>query len=211
MKNHEDALKNLCRGPLQNILHPYQYIRGMIFSVSAAPEIPMPEQWLVWALTQRGQITSTQQADKLTDILMGLLQQQLRDMRDDKISLPASLELPNDYTASSPLSQWMMGLLAGHSQLESVWQQAWDRVANHAPQALPKMQKDLTFCLGMFSTFADIPLALEQADLKGNQDLKEKLPTVFLSLPQALNQYVALSGKLVDYLPDQFETFTQSV
>lgn len=210
MDTYAQELKFLCDGPMQTVLHPYDYLGGLIFSVAAAPEIPMPEEWLLWAFNQRGQITSVEQADKLTDILMNLFQEQLRDMRDDNVSLPDNFEFSLDNAKSSPLGLWMMGLLAGHSRLESVWQQAWDRVTASSPEALPQMQKDLKFCLGMFTTFADIPLALEQAKVKGNDALESKLSDVFRSLPQALEKYVALSGKLVDFLPDQFETFVQN-
>lgn len=202
-------LKMLCEGELKDVLHAYEYIQGLVFAVSAAPEIPMPETWLIWAFDQRGQIASEQQADELTDTLMAMFQQQLRDMRDDNVDLPAALLYPEDHARNSPLSMWMTGLLAGHSQLENVWSDAWSNVGQKEPELLPNMRKNLKFCLGMFSSFADIPLAIQQAEEKGNPSLVEKLPTIYLSIPQALKQYVALSGQLVAFLPDQFETFVK--
>jgi uncharacterized protein len=61
----------------------------------------------------------------------------------------------------------------------------------------------------MFTTFADIPLAIKQADDRGNDQLFNILPKIFLSFPETLKIYVGLSGRLVDYLPNQFETFEQ--
>jgi uncharacterized protein len=69
------------------------------------------------------------------------------------------------------------------------------------------LQKDLKHCLNMFSTFADIPFALQQASRKGNTQLETNLATIYQSLPDTLRTYVKTSGKLVDYLPNQFETF----
>lgn len=207
--NAAATLNKLCQGALKEILHPYEYIRGLVFGVSAAPEIPMPETWLLWAFKQRGQIASEQQADELTDTLMSLFQEQLRDMRDDIVDLPATLSFPEDHAIDSALSLWMTGLLTGHSQLEPVWLDAWNNVGEKRPEQLPEMQKNLKFCLGMFSTFANIPLAIEQAASKGNPNLVDTLPTIYLSLPQALKQYVTLSGQLVEFLPDQFETFVK--
>mgnify|MGYP003678776185 FL=1 len=74
---------------------------------------------------------------------------------------------------------------------------------------MPAATKDLSHCLTMFSTFADLPLAFEQAKVRDNdKQFVALLPTVFLSLPPALQTYVNLSGTLVEYLPNQFETFS---
>lgn len=202
-------LAELCNGPLSQVLHPIDYIQGLIFAVSASPEIPMPETWLVWVFNQRGQLNSPEQADRLTDLLMATFQNQLRLMRDEQLTLPEEYIYPETYNVQPNVSQWLNGLLAGHSRLERVWQNAWQNVAERSADKLPRMQKDLKYCLGMFTTFADIPLAIEQAKKKGNLQLEENLPTVFLSLSDALNKYVGLSGTLVEFLPDQFETFVK--
>ena len=200
-------LENLCQGELQPVLHSYDYIQGLVFAVCAAPEIPMPEQWLVWVFNQRGQLSSASQADELTDILMTLMQSQLKDMRDENIQFPAHYQF--EPTNDSMAAQWLSGLLAGHSQLESVWQSAWKTMADSKPEDMKTMQRDLKHCLMMFSTFADVPLAVKQAEQKNNQVLVERLPQIFLSLSDALNKYVALSGQLVGFMPDQFETFVK--
>jgi uncharacterized protein len=98
-------------------------------------------------------------------------------------------------------------LLSAHSKLESVWQGCWDQVEQTSPDKLGKYQKDLKHCLLMFSTFANLPMAMEQAKKVNNQKLLENLPKVFNSIPDALATYVELSGELAKYLPDQFETF----
>jgi uncharacterized protein len=74
---------------------------------------------------------------------------------------------------------------------------------------MQQLQKDLSHCLYMFTTFADIPLAVKQAENRGNDQLLNILPKIFLSFPETLKTYVGLSGRLVDYLPNQFETFEQ--
>lgn len=207
-------LKELFRTDLKLVLHSKDYIQGIIFGVCAAPEIPMPENWLLWAFDQHGQLASTEQADKIAEILMGLLQQQLIDMRSEAALFPAQYQLP-ETTSSDNLpcktSEWLSGLLGAHSKLEPVWQGCWDQVELKAPGKLVKYQKDLKHCLLMFSTFANLPMAVEHAKKVNNHKLLENLPKVFNSIPDALATYVQLSGELAQYLPDQFETFEKKV
>jgi uncharacterized protein len=213
--NHKLLFEFCSNKELSGSLFSYEYILGLIFAVAAAPEIPMPEKWLVWAFRQRGQLSSEQQADKLTDVLIGLLQRQLKNMSDGKISLPSEFHYPHEISPESNVSRWFAGLLAGHSQLENVWQQAWQKMGLQSEEQIFILQRDLRHCLGVFSTFADIPLALQQAQDKGGSahrvKLEALLPKIFLSLPESLQTYVNLSGKLVDFLPNQFETFSQDL
>jgi len=204
------SLNSLCESEeLLGVLHPYAFIQGIIFAVAAAPEIPMPEKWLPWAIKTSNQLTSTEQADKLTDILMKLLQSQLQSMSEDKIHLPVGITFNQDGQEQSSVAMWCQGMLFGHSQLESVWQHAWNKMQVSEVTQMQQLQKDLSHCLYMFTTFADIPLAVKQAENRGNDQLLNILPKIFLSFPQTLKTYVGLSGKLVDFLPNQFETFEQ--
>ena len=202
------ALSELCSSvDLNQVLHPYEYIQGVIFAAAAAPEIPMPEVWLPWAIKTSNQLTSTEQADKLTDILMKMLQEQLKSMSEEKIHLPLGITFSQDKQEQSTVSLWCQGMLFGHSQLESVWQHAWNKMQVSELAQMRQLQKDLSHCLYMFTTFADIPLAIQQAEKRGNDQLLNILPKIFLSFPETLKTYVGLSGRLVDFLPNQFETF----
>lgn len=201
-------LKTLCDSKeLADVIHPYAFIQGLIFTVAAAPEIPMPEKWLPWAIKTNNQLTSIEQADQLTDVLMKALQQQLKNMSEEKIQLPSGITFNENEQGQSTLSQWCQGMLLGHSQLESVWQDAWNKMQVTEAEKMQQLQKDLSHCLYMFSTFADVPLAVKQAQSRGNDQLLNILPKIFLSFPQTLKTYVGLSGRLVDFLPNQFETF----
>jgi uncharacterized protein len=202
------SLNSLCESKaLSGVLHPYAFIQGLVFAVAAAPEIPMPEVWLPWAIKTNNQLTSTQQADELTDVLMKVLQEQLKDMSAEKIALPKDVIFTPQGQEPSPVAIWCQGLLYGHSQLESVWQQAWNKMKVSEKAQMQQLQKDLSHCLYMFTTFADVPLAVKQAENRGNDQLLNILPKIFLSFPQTLRTYVGLSGRLVDFLPNQFETF----
>lgn len=204
------SLHSLCESEeLIGVLHPYAFIQGIIFAVAAAPEIPMPEKWLPWAIKTNNQLTSTEQADNLTDILMKVLQVQLKSMSEEKIHLPMGTTFNQENQQQSSVTHWCQGMLFGHSQLESVWQDAWAKMQVSEAIQMQKLQKDLSHCLYMFTTFADIPLAVEQAQNRGNDQLLNILPQIFLSFPQTLKTYVGLSGRLVDFLPNQFETFAQ--
>jgi uncharacterized protein len=202
------SLSSLCVSEeLLDVLHPYAFIQGVIFAVAGAPEIPMPEKWLPWALKASNQLTSTAQADKLTDNLMKLLQVQLQNMSEEKIHLPMGITFNQDGQEQSSVAMWCQGMLFGHSQLESVWQHAWNKMQVSDETQMQQLQKDLSHCLYMFTTFADIPLAVKQAENRGNDQLLNILPKIFLSFPETLKTYVGLSGRLVDFLPNQFETF----
>lgn len=204
------SLSALCESEeLLDVLHPYAFIQGVVFAVASAPEIPMPEKWLPWVIKTSNKLTSTEQADNLTDILMKMLQEQLKSMSEEKIQLPLGITFHQDGQEQSSVAVWCQGMLYGHSQLESVWQAAWNKMQVSEVTQMHQLQKDLSHCLYMFTTFADIPLAVKQAENRGNDKLLNILPKIFLSFPQTLKTYVGLSGRLVDFLPNQFETFEQ--
>jgi len=208
--NTHASLSSLCESEaLLGVLHPYAFIQGVIFAVAGAPEIPMPEKWLPWAIKTNNQLTSTEQADELTDSLMKTLQQQLKSMSEEKIHLPQGITFHQNDQEQSSVALWCQGMLFGHSQLEPVWQDAWNKMQVNNQTQMRQLQKDLSHCLYMFTTFADIPLAVKQAQSRGNDQLLNILPKIFLSFPQTLKTYVGLSGRLIDYLPNQFETFEQ--
>jgi uncharacterized protein len=208
--NTHASLNSLCESDeLSGVLHPYAFIQGVVFAVAAAPEIPMPEKWLPWVIKTSNQLTSTEQADNLTDILMKMLQEQLKSMSEEKIHLPLGISFSQEEHTQSSVAVWCQGMLFGHSQLESVWQNAWNKMQVSEMTQMQQLQKDLSHCLYMFTTFADIPLAVKQAENRGNDQLLNILPKIFLSFPQTLKTYVGLSGRLVDFLPNQFETFEQ--
>jgi uncharacterized protein len=206
--------------PYQQALHAYlqseknphfclepEAIFGCIFAVAAAPEIPLPTTWLPWIFKAPVDSRLTQQVDKVSELAMLCLQWQLKQMRDGNIRLLDNLTLPLAPYNDNALAHWMRGLLLAHSHLNDTWQKAWQAMLTKQSTEVTELQRDLKHCLAMFSTFADIPFALQQARSKGNTQLETNLATIFQSLPHTLGIYVKTSGKLVDYLPNQFETF----
>ena len=202
----------------QGVLHPLHYIDGIIFAVSAAPEIPLPDQWLPWCIKGRGVITDAQ-IERLTISLMARLQGRLNAMREEQFDLPEDCDFAANRAeedeqsrSSVALRTWLGGLLFGHQKLASVWLSAWQHMGAKIAQSndvsedlLAEMRRDLSHCLRMFATFADPELAIEKAQQHGNGELHKKLPVIFKSFHLALKQYVDISGKLVGYLPNQFE------
>jgi uncharacterized protein len=191
------------------LLEP-QTIFGCIFAVAAAPEIPLPTTWLPWIFNGSVDQRFSKQIDQITELTMLCLQWQLKQMRDGNVELMEGLTLPQAPYKESALAYWMRGLLLAHSNLTGTWQKAWNAMLEKHSHEVEYLQKDLKHCLNMFSTFADIPFALQQAKSKGNHQLEVNLAPIFLSLPDALRTYVKTSGRLVDYLPNQFETFVQT-
>ncbi|MDP5040503.1 MAG: YecA family protein [Paraglaciecola sp.] len=190
------------------VLEPYSML-GCIFGVASAPEIPLPTQWLPWLFKAPVPTQYSEDVDQLADAAMLCLQWQLKNMRDEHVEFMQGLALPAPPYKDGHLSFWLQGLLLAHSQLDSTWQKAWQAMLNTSSKDIETLHKDLKYCLGMFSTFADIPFALQQAKSKGNDKLEQNLATIYLSLPDTLRTYVETSGKLVEYLPNQFETFVK--
>ena len=214
--NPIDMLSNSALKTLDNFLgHQHNavifqsahYIRGLLFAVCTSPDIPMPEQWFPWVVKQGGQIQS-QQVDKVASILMQLLKEQLQAMRDEKVQLPADCHFGEQ---DEHLAQWMTGLTSGHKLLEPIWQEAWQVMLDKHPSLSETFAKDLSRCLRMFSTFADLPLATQQAKARGVDNFSQQLPVLAKSLSNSLRDYVRLSGELVSFLPNQFDTFQQNM
>jgi uncharacterized protein len=181
---------------------PYNII-GTLFAVAAAPDIPLPDVWLPWIFKHSAQLQDINDLHSIHAAAMACLQWQLQQMRDEKITLLEGLEY--SLQNNSPLAQWMQGVLLAHTQLDKVWHKAWQAMLNSQHGEVDKLQKDLKHCLSVFSTFADIPFALQQA--KDKAQLTTALPLIYRSIPKVLRTYVATSGQLIEYLPNQFETF----
>lgn len=205
-----ETLKLMCSDKVKSqYLHDYHFIHGQIFAIAAAPEIPMPQEWMMWVFKDPDMNTSSADADALTGLLMSLFQYHLRQMRDESVALPDFCSLTERQDENSPLSLWCQGVLSVHQQLEPIWQQAWDRVPPQGAEEGNKLSKSLHHALSMFSTFANIPLALTRLPADKSDELAERLGEIYQALPQALKGYVDVSGSLAGYLPDQFETFKQ--
>lgn len=195
-----------------NVLHSRYYVEGIIFGAGVSPEIPMPDVWLPWAIKHHGQMQNNQQADVITGVLFDYFKYCLQQMKDNAQRIPSYGVFEDDsdnWGISSPLSQWLQGLLTAHSSMEPVWQNAWQLMQDKNPNNAPVLAKKLKHSLGMFSTFADVELAIEQAKKRGQMDFENKLSSIAASLPDAFNTYVSISGELASYLPNQFETFVQ--
>lgn len=195
-----------------DMLHSRYYVEGAVFGAGVSPEIPMPDVWLPWAVKHEGQMRNERQADAITDALFDFFKFCLQQMKEHQQVLPDYAVFEGDretWGPDSPLSQWLQGLLMAHSSMEAVWQNAWQLMQDKNPEQAPVLAKKLKHSLGMFSTFADVPLAIEQASHRGQLDFAAKLPLIAQSLPDALNTYVSISGELANYLPNQFETFVQ--
>ena len=181
------------------VLPEQAYLQGLIFGVAACPEIPMPEQWMPWAIrADANTAISKQQADELADYLMGRLRDTLDSMRKEERLLPEEYQWHGN-----GLQQWLKGLLTAHQQLEKQWQQAWQM--SEQTLDLPALSGRLNRCLKLFTTLADPRSRLQQTSHEKRQELTDGLPRLAASLLPMLREYVAISGELVQVLPNQFE------
>jgi len=188
-----------------SLLYPRFYVEGVVLGAAAAPEIPMPDKWLPWAIEHHGKMNDRQQADEITQKLFDFFTHCLKNMRNLQPCLPAYASYDSEHRDA--LAWWLKGLLAAHHAMQGVWQSAWDLMATQAPKKAPKLAKKLKHCLSVFSTFADVELAIEQAQVRSEFGLADKLPLIAKSIPETLATYIAISGELAAFLPNQFETF----
>ena len=191
------------------VLPEQAYLEGLIFGVAACPEIPMPEQWMPWVIrTDANTAVSKQQADELADYLMNRLRDILDNMRKDERLLPEACQWRGDGLQHDALQQWLKGLLTAHQQLEKQWQQAWQM--GEQTLDFPALSGRLNRCLKLFTTLADPQSRLQQTPPEKRQQLTAGLPRLAESLPSMLKEYVAISGELVQVLPNQFEVIPKT-
>lgn len=201
-----DALQSVYQHPgMEQVLPAKHYTDGFVCAIAAAPEIPMPERWMPWLIQQPGDALSSANVDQLADALMNCLRMHLCSMRDNAVALPEDCLWRETRESSIPLvlSQWLSGFLHAHQQVESDWQLVWQDNADD------QNNQRLTRSLRLFSTLADIELALKSRTPEQATQLQENAPLLWRQLPQQLVDYVNLAGQLAMNLPNQFETFTK--
>ncbi len=210
----------------KNVLPNAYQVDGMIFAVAAAPEIPMPEQWMPWLIQSSDSKLVDKDVDKLADTLMNGLRAHLNLMRQSKSPLSSELteaiEVKGVMRPSKELESWLNGLLQVHKQLEPVWQNAWNhldkRSAQNTSEDKDKLEEGklpepaearLSRCLKLFSTLANIELALSYRNETQVAQLESNIRMLVKQLPSVLADYTKLSGELAQALPNQFETFSK--
>jgi len=200
-----DTLLALMTSPLlKTHVHSYGFVSGVVFGVSAAPEIPMPETWMPWVLNGSHQKPlAASEVDKLADGLVSQLQWQLKIIKDGQCFLPAACVWSENKEKRSTLQQWLQGVLFAHSQLEEVWFNAWQKAdINEAESRLAR-------CLKCFSVLANTDLAMSGLDENKQRALTENLPILAKQLEPLLKDYVNLAGELAASLPGQFEMYSE--
>ncbi len=202
----------------ENVLPSTYQVDGMIFAIASAPEIPMPEQWMPWLIQSGDSKLVDKDVDKLADALMNGLRAHLNFMRQEKSPLPQELILAEEESGfkrpSKALESWLSGLLHVHKLLEPVWENAWQQFEkkNTADngETLEAPEVRLSRCLKLFSTLANIDLALSYRNEAQTEQLKSNMVLLIKQVPSVLADYTKLSGELAGALPNQFETFSKN-
>lgn len=211
-----DSIKEvLSSSALKGVLPNVYHVDGMIFAVAAAPEIPMPEQWMPWLVQPKDNTLLKDDVDELADALMNGLRAHLDAMRKQLPPLPLSLLEPDEshgnIRPSHELVHWLNGLLQVHKQLEPIWHEAWQKLEQQRNECSDKESPvaRLSRCLKLFTTLANVDLALKYRSEEQAEQLESNLALLINQLLSLLNDYTALAGELAEALPNQFETFTQ--
>ncbi|MEW9797107.1 UPF0149 family protein [Alteromonas sp. CYL-A6] len=211
MNKDSPALMALSRlfdtAPMTSVLPSLYETDGFIFAVAASPEIPMPERWMPQLINASHGGLNNHDVDNMADAFMACLRCHLDAMRHDEILLPLACRWhENESEVPTALRDWLKGLLRGHQQAEKDWQQAWSQAAGDEETQSARLQRSLR----LFSTLADVGLAMEMRNAQQQAALQENLPLLWRQLPMQLQDYVALAGELAEALPNQFETFSRA-
>lgn len=212
-----DTLEQPC---FKQVLPSAAKVDGMIFAVAATPEIPMPEQWMPWLIQKSASHLIDKDVDNLAETLMNGLRAHLDYMRNDAVPLSENMLAPvktdKGVRPSIALVDWLNGLLQIHKQVEPVWQNAWDRFAKQKDVGKDQTESSsespevrLSRCLKLFSTLANVDLALQYRNEAQAKQLEENLAMLIKQIPAVLSDYTQLAGELADALPNQFETFVK--
>lgn len=198
------------------LLPTQMYCRGFIFAVASCPEIPMPESWMPWLIKQDCRPADNTSFDQLAEGLMDGLREVLQAMREGRDLVPESCVWHADAMKRSSLSEWLTGLLSAHSQMETIWQQAWSMAQNNPQKDKGILHEEdparrLTRCLKLFSTLANVELALLKRTPEQAEQLTANVAKLAEQLPLMAKEYVSIAGELSAVLPNQFESFTQPV
>lgn len=195
---------------LVNLLQPRPFVEGVIAAASCSPEIPMPPQWMPWTFIESASQSQPEALnhhdwERITDCLIKTLRDTLALMKAGKTLIPKSYASPKAFNSHSDQAVWLTGFLFAHQQLQPVWQAAWEYLEKSSQTQAETAASTLKHCLKMFSVLAD-PDAVTH-----NDDVREQLPHIAKTLPRALSQYVALANELAGFLPNQFESFTETL
>lgn len=203
-----DAISMLYQLPAaRRCLQDEYRVRGIIFAIAAAPEIPLPETWMPWVIGNTSQNLTSDAVDEIAQYLMSGLRDTLDTMRQSQGLLPAHCSWQEEEGERERLQSWLTGVLQGHQQLEPVWQQAWDSAPRKAGTEAP--DKRLSRCLKLFSTLARPQLALQNRSPEQASHLSANFVALARQLPAIVHDYVELADELAGQLPNQFETFVK--
>lgn len=195
----QELVKFIAKPKQRAMLQDPTFVAGLLFGISAAPEIPMPECWMPWTLSGKATTLSPKQVDKLSDALMGQLRWQLDKMRQQDIGLPPECVWHEQKAQRQRLENWFAGLTFAHQQCEPVWQVAWEKAT------IAEGSARLTRCLKCFAIFADVDSAIASSPEEKRETFVKNLPLLASQLSTLLNDYVTLAGELADAMPGQFE------
>lgn len=193
------------------LLKSQAFVEGVVVGVACSPEIPMPPEWMPWVFAEQRAALDVNDDDlweTITDGLVKTLRDTLSAMRANENLLPRDYEFDSSALSNSRQARWLTGLLFAHQQLQPVWQQAWDYMFEREESGAEEAADTLKHCLKVFSVMADPDLVLAR---DGQQGVRDRLPEIGATIPRALNQYIELANRLAEHLPNQFESFTQSL
>jgi uncharacterized protein len=201
------ALDSLYTNALnRECLHSKPYTLGVVAAVCCSPEIPMPPEWMPWVFRQGNSSQADLDWEQITDALVKTLRDSLGRLREEKNILPESYVFDQANLDSSNQAQWLSGFLFAHQQLQPVWQNAWEHMQAKSLDKAEESANMLQHSLKVMSVLAKPSDVLAQS---GKPDLADKLPDIAATLPRVVSQYAELANSLAEFLPNQFEQFTQ--
>lgn len=180
----------------------YHQLQGFLFSVTSAPELILPSEWLpiVFGEKEAG-YRSLAEAQSIVGEMMSLYNDINAGVAEGAPRVPIDCAFRDDALANlegdAPVSQWSQGFVLGHNWLSETWE-----------LYLPDEEEDDEFgsVVLVLSFFARRRLAeAYRKELKLPQSLKATAMTIRDLFPDALREYARL-GRMISAAVAELET-----
>ena len=210
--SYKQALEKLSRtrqkSQLAQVTFSTDYIAGVVFAISASPEIPMPQEWFALTFSTQPERASQQLLNEYCDDLIELFKAQAIDIQNRHIWHPPHTHDEPALTRDSTLAHWCRGFLFAHKHLEAQWRRGWHLVSQKEPAKVVEFDRTLTRVLKLASTLADFEFALQQRQAPQRQQLTASRHQLIASLASCLREYIVIAESLSMVLPEirEFET-----
>lgn len=176
----------------------YSEITGFLFAIACSPELIMPSEWLELIFESERELSSTEEASRITTALLSLYNMILDQVAESKVGFPPGITVAEDPLATfdddAPLSGWSRGWVAGHEWLYDLWDE-------NIPEELDNELGSIMMILSFFSNEA-VARKFHREIAKGKESFEEMAGSMLVLLPKAMDAYADLGMAIASALDE---------